>query len=418
MRRKSLRERLGFSSKNWGRVLVMFGVMWVTPDALLIVLVQCDGLTLLFWRQLLSGISLSGVCVVLFKVQALKNTFRTAWKEVLALSLIWSVSTSGFALGVTLAPAASVLVIVSANPLVSALLSWIILRERLDNPTLAALLCGSVAVALVFAWDISSGVWLGYFLASLCALLLPLYMVCVRHISQHRPGVVMLPAVTIAGLLWVPLFTLAVGASPFSPSSHDWIFLILQGLVLCPGAYTIFTLGPAMIPAAEVALIMLLETVLGPVWVWLAVGQVPPRGTALGGALLLATLTAHSVWALQRDKGKKGGEENSVVEINDICGNSGYGQQESVLEGDGDNNRQDEMSGSSDVRDRFISGGCEREATADDARMIFIPRAIDSDWVGDVQTEGEDQEGVALSSQRNDAKEEQRSLLREATAMA
>jgi drug/metabolite transporter (DMT)-like permease len=284
-----------------GRLLVLVGVLIVTPDTLLVKLVSCSPATLLFWRQLLSGTAVGFAALILEGRTRLANSLRTYWRETLVNTLIWSVSTASFALAASLAPAATVLVILAAQSLVSAGLGRLILHEQLPLPTLAAIVVGFVAVIIVFAWDVTGASALGYSLAGVCAFLLPLYMVLVRRVSQHHPDAIMLPCLVLGPVGVLPLFALAIGAEPLSPTPLDFLWLCLQGCIVCPLTFIALTLGPRAISAAEVSLMLLLETVLGPIWVWLALGEKPPHGSAIGGSLLLATLIAHSLWALHRE---------------------------------------------------------------------------------------------------------------------
>jgi drug/metabolite transporter (DMT)-like permease len=88
-------------------------------------------------------------------------------------------------------------------------------------------------------------------------------------------------------------------ASIGSADGSDWAFLVVLGLVVTPVAFGLIALGPRFIPAAEVALLLLLETVLGALWVWIALDEIPTAATFVGGSILLAVLTSHSIAALR-----------------------------------------------------------------------------------------------------------------------
>jgi len=92
-------------------------------------------------------------------------------------------------------------------------------------------------------------------------------------------------------------------AAPFDVTKADLVLLAVLGLAVIPVSHALITEGPRYLPAAEVGLILLLETVLGPVWVWLVIGEVPVAVTFGGGAIILATLVAHSIAGLRRPPG-------------------------------------------------------------------------------------------------------------------
>jgi len=103
----------------------------------------------------------------------------------------------------------------------------------------------------------------------------------------------MIPAVAISGLI------MAILVAPLAPSlvvpGRDMLYLFLLGAVITPIAFGLITLGPRYISAPEVSLLMLIETVLGPTWVWLILGEVPSFTTFMGGVVVLTAIIGHSV---------------------------------------------------------------------------------------------------------------------------
>ena len=108
----------------------------------------------------------------------------------------------------------------------------------------------------------------------------------------------MLPAVVASGLV-TTLFS-ALLTNPLSVSAHDMALLAAIGLIVLPVPLTVMTVAPKLIPPAEVSLIMLLETFLGPFWVWLVLGERPGIHTVLGGGILIATLVLHALAGARR----------------------------------------------------------------------------------------------------------------------
>ena len=358
---------------------MLFGVLIVTPDTLLVKLVTCSAPTLLFWRQLFSGLAIGVAAVFLEGSGRLVHSVRTYWRETLVNTLIWCISTASFALGAAHAPAATVLVILAAQSLVAAAFGRVLLHERLPLPTLAAIVVGFAAVIIVFAWDVTGATALGYCLAALCALFLPLYMVLVRRLAHRHPEATMLPCLILGPAGILPFFALALGAKPLSPTPLDFLWLCLQGLVVCPVTFIALTLGPRAIPAAEVSLMLLLETALGPVWVWLALGEAPPHGSAIGGSLLLATLIAHSAWVLHRERKRRASKRASamlasttavavVVRESRERGDMGGGESESKGERKSEEEYRDQ---------REVEGESEREG------FVILPMQL----VGNAQAE-------------------------------
>ena len=84
-------------------------------------------------------------------------------------------------------------------------------------------------------------------------------------------------------------------------------YLLLLGVGVLPISFTLITLGPRYLPAHEVALFMLMETILGPYWVWLALGENPGLPAILGGAVVILTLATHTIVELRRNRQKPSG---------------------------------------------------------------------------------------------------------------
>jgi drug/metabolite transporter (DMT)-like permease len=97
------------------------------------------------------------------------------------------------------------------------------------------------------------------------------------------------------GAVLSALFALLMGAEPGEASSGDFFYLVLDGAIVIPIAFGLITYGPKLISAPEVGLIMLMETVLGPLWVWLVLSEVPPLATFIGGCVVIGAILIN-IW--------------------------------------------------------------------------------------------------------------------------
>jgi drug/metabolite transporter (DMT)-like permease len=107
----------------------------------------------------------------------------------------------------------------------------------------------------------------------------------------------MVPATAIAGLIAATVC--AMFAASLSVTGRDIILLMLMGLFVLPVSFALITLAPRYLPAPEVGLVLLLETLLGPLWVWFALGERVSGLTILGGAVVVSTLVVHSALQLR-----------------------------------------------------------------------------------------------------------------------
>ena len=121
-------------------------------------------------------------------------------------------------------------------------------------------------------------------------------------ILRKGKAVNMIPANLLGNLMVVPI-TLLAGAQPLSVNPADMAYLIVLGGIVLPVSFTLITTSPRYLPTPEISLILLTETILGPIWVWLALNEVPQTTTLLAGVLIVATLAVHtllSLWFLNR----------------------------------------------------------------------------------------------------------------------
>jgi len=268
--------------------LALAGVLSLSPDALLIRLIDTDRATLLFWRTLLEGATLWVVLACWYRGR-LPGVVRAMGKTGVHATLVFALSTVLFVCSITLTSAANTLFILSTAPLFAALISWIFLGELVLPRTWVAIALALVGIGIIMFGDVGGGTVLGDLLALATA-------VCVAtqlSIARHARATNLVPALA-AGMLLDAALLAPTFATPTAVAPSDTLWLFLLGVLVLPTAFGLLTIAPRHIPSPEVSLIMQLEAVLGPIWVWLGVGEVPPLATFVGGAIVLATLVAHS----------------------------------------------------------------------------------------------------------------------------
>ncbi len=268
--------------------MMVAGVLVLSPDALLISLIRTDPWTLVLWRGLITAITMTVSLLVAHGRGAVVEVGRIGWPGVV-VGVFFGSSTLSFVMSVRMTTAANTLVIIAAMPLFAALFSRIFLREIVPLVTWIAVTAGFAGIALVFKGSIGGGSLLGDALALATASFMAGNFVIIRH---HRK-VSMIPAVVLGGIITTG--AMLAFATPLDITSGDLLLLALMGSVVLPVPLALMTIAPKLIPAAEVSLIMLLETFLGPLWVWLVVREAPPMETFLGGGILVGTLIGHSL---------------------------------------------------------------------------------------------------------------------------
>jgi len=174
-------------------------------------------------------------------------------------------------------------------PLIAAVMAWAFLGERVAPMTWAAILVCLGGLIVVFSGSLGSGRWFGDLLALIDAVCLAAFLVVVRR----NRALNMVPAMGL-GLLTSAVLAAPLAAFPVL-APLQWLWIALIGLVVLPFGAILLTLGPRYLAAPEVAMLMLLETVVGPFWVWLVLAEEPGTRSLIGGAIIIATLFLHAL---------------------------------------------------------------------------------------------------------------------------
>jgi len=275
-----------------GLLITFVGVMVLSPDSLLIRLVDMDSWTLLVYRGLLMGL---GMMIIsrLFDPSPLRQQYRRIGRTGLWAALCFAVSTIAFVNAILYTTVAHTLVIVATSPLFAVLFGRIFLGERLDVPTFIAILVVLAGMVLVVGQSEQAGHWVG----NVCALISAISISITFVLNRKNRDVNMVPAISISGGLSA---LVALPFANFTPLDVNTIVMLLaMGLVVAV-AFALITLAPRYIPAAEVSLLLPLETVGGIALVWIYLNEVPGMQTIIGAIVILAAITAHAYHVLKR----------------------------------------------------------------------------------------------------------------------
>ena len=285
-----------FDSPAAGRALTAAGVVILSPDALLTRLAGADDWTVIWWRAVFTAAAIAAALAILHRRDLGGILRRARPGPAAAVSLLWATGTILFVLAVRNTATANVLVISASGPLFGAFLSRVFLNERIRIETWLASAGILLGLALVFGEAWSSANAFGDVCAlgtSICA---TTAFVLLRR--DHLDPLILAGASSFVAAALVTPF-----ASPLSITAADGLLLAVLGIVILPAAYALIFLGPRTVPAPEVGLILLLETGLGPLWVWLVIAERPSPQVAAAGVLIVLTLAAHSAALLRRGGG-------------------------------------------------------------------------------------------------------------------
>lgn len=271
-----------------------FGVLLLSPDALVLRWLPVDAMQILAWRGLLTAFGMGGLLVLRHGRRLPRAIARCGWTG-LGCALCYGLSTVCFVEAMQRAGAANTLLIYSVSPLAAGALAWLWLGERMRWYSLLAILVCMVGVALIVSDDAPGSDLVGNLLAVVAATLLSVNFT----LARSQPLVDTSPALIFGALLSAAIGYL-IGGTPQLGAVQLAVLALMAGVVL-PAGFILIQHGPRSIGAAEVGLLLLLEVMLGPLWVWLFLGEAPTATVMLGGAILLGAMLAHGlmVWTQQ-----------------------------------------------------------------------------------------------------------------------
>jgi drug/metabolite transporter (DMT)-like permease len=279
-------HRLGF----W---LVTAAALCWSSGGLIARLTGTDAWTTVFWRSVFCAVFLSVAVAIMQRGRLTRIIRETGWPGLLMAACFATASTA-FIMALSRTSVANTLIIQSLSPFIAGLLGWLCLGERVRRRTWTAMGVALIGTVIMLWGSPGAGSRIGDVLALVTATAFAAATVVVRwHRSVQMPAAAALAA-ALAGLF-------AIGqATPFAVSGRDLVLLALFGIGQLGVGMLLFTAGARLIPVAEASLIGVLECMLGPLWVWLAIGERPGLFALIGGAVILSALVAHTAADLTR----------------------------------------------------------------------------------------------------------------------
>ncbi len=283
-----------------GRGLVLLsGVFLSIGGPLIRLLESASEWQFLTYRAAAVVAVLSVVIAVRYPGRLLATLRAAGWTGAIA-GFFLACAFVGFVFSITHTTVANTLFLLSAAPFAAALLGWLVLGEVVSRATWLAMLGAFAGVAVMIGEGISEGDLFGDLAALGAALGFAGFAVALRR----GRAVDMVPAVVFAGIIsgvTSALMAYLMGAGLLIPLRDVGLSFAYGGVGIA-GGLLLFTLGSRYVPAAELTLLSLTEVILGPIWVWLAFAEQPSRLTLLGGAILLASITAQTIHGVRRSK--------------------------------------------------------------------------------------------------------------------
>jgi drug/metabolite transporter (DMT)-like permease len=276
-----------------GIILIVSATFLLSLAGVLVRALSVDEWTIVFWRSLFMTLTML-VAVAVIKRGRIAGAFREAGRAGLYSGTAIGLSIICYIFSISRTTVANTLVLIAAAPLFAAVLGTIMLKERVAARTWAAIAIACGGIALMFLERMGAGELFGNLLAIIASVLYAFAIVVMRGSGEVN----LIPAICVAGVVSAALTV------PFANFTtvplRDMSILAAMGVGQMGLGLGLFVFGAQRLPAAETALLALIETILAPLWVWLAIDETPSTWALVGGGILFLSVFANTALSLRR----------------------------------------------------------------------------------------------------------------------
>ena len=282
------------TNQQKGSLLAFTAVVLITPDSLFVRLSHIDTWGLLFYRGAIPFVLVLLGLLMVYKTNFFKLLFSMGYAGI-AYAITLAVTNITFIVSIQNTNVANTLIMIAMAPMLSAVLGAFFLKENPDTKTWTTIFITFVAAIYIFYDSIQLGNFFGDVFGFITAIGLAIGAVLIRSAKDRN----LVPS-AVVGKLLVAIFALFF-IENFELVKTD-IYIVPLMCILCVAIpFVLITIAPRFITAAEVNLFFLLETILGPIWVWLIIKEQPSLETIQGGTVIIVAIAIHSYLSLKKN---------------------------------------------------------------------------------------------------------------------
>jgi len=290
---------MNLTNKQKGLGLSLIGVLLITPDSLFLRLIDLGAWELVFYRGLVPFICLLIVLSFYYRSQFIKS-FLVLGIPGLIYAILIALGSTTFVISIENTYVANTLIMIALLPFATAILSSIFLKEHPSKRMWLTIIACFAVVLFIFYDSYQGNRLYGDFFGLLTAIMVGGSAVVVRYGKNFN----FLPALLLSK------FFIMLIAIIFMQNFPETLFVDQKNLylIIAMGVFAVFiplamiTLAPRYIPAYEVEIFFVLETILGPVWVWLVIHEQPTNKTIIGGVFIIIIIFIHTFLELRENK--------------------------------------------------------------------------------------------------------------------
>jgi len=284
---------LTFLNKIPGPLLIFLGALCLSFGGIIVKSFEGANLwQILFWRQIFFSIIVALYLLFAYKKNFFKAFYDSGFPGFIA-GVFLSIGFAAYVFAMYITTVANTNFIITTETIFLALLGFFILKEKIKLITLISIILGMSGVLLILGSSLSLQT-AEQFTGNLVAFIMPISFAVLVIIVRRYPKTDMVPAQFTAGVL-AALIGLIV-AGKLSISFHDLTLAFLAGFFQIGFGFILITVGSQTTPAAVVGILMLTESVFGPLWAWLFIHEVPPLSVIFGGGIIIFSILLQSFY--------------------------------------------------------------------------------------------------------------------------
>jgi len=284
---------LTFLNKIPGSLLIFLGALCLSFGGIIVKSFEGANLwQILFWRQIFFSIIVVLYLLIIYK----KNFFKKFYESGLpgfTAGVFLSVGFAAYVFAMYTTTVANTNFIITTETIFLALLGYFFLKEKISSITLISIILGMSGVLLILGSSLSIQTS-EQFIGNLVAFIMPVSFAVLVMIVRKYPKVDMVPAQFTAGVCAAIIGLIVAGK--LSISFHDLTLAFLAGFFQIGFGFILITVGSQTTPAAVVGILMLTESVFGPLWAWLFINEVPPISVIFGGGIIIFSILLQSIY--------------------------------------------------------------------------------------------------------------------------
>ncbi len=287
-----------FLNKIPGAFLVLLGAIFLSFGGIIVKSFEGASLwQILFWRQFFFILIVALYLLITYKKKFFNTFYRSGIPGLIA-GLFLGLGFSSYVFAMYYTTVANTLFIITTETIFLAFFGYIFLKEKIQLVTFISILLGMSGVLLIVGSSLSIQTSQQFF-GNIVAFVMPISFAVLIIIVRKYPNIDMVPAQFSAGVMAALIGYIVSEKILISP--HDLFLGFMAGVFQIGFGFILITLGSKTTPSAVVGVIMLTEAVLGPIWAWIFINEIPPISVIIGGAIIVFAILFEFLFSRRKE---------------------------------------------------------------------------------------------------------------------